>query len=141
MGAHWGNVGQSWGHIGVILGLSWGLGGVLASTLGLHHRTCSSNKESAYMIEMYKSLSPGPCRVKTLVFKKKMSSNIEITHFIEMPKSRSLCLCRGKTLARCHTSANRQAATDCKTNQKQHVFEDFRVRLKFEAKCPRAGSL
>ena len=64
-----------------------------------HHNACP--------IEVPKSLSLGPCAVKTLVFKKKMSSNIEITHFVEMPKSLSLGPCRGKTLAAHHTSAKR----------------------------------
>ena len=64
-----------------------------------HHNACP--------IEVPKSLSLGPCAVKTLVFKKKMSSNIEITHFVEMPKSLSLGPCRGKTLAVHHTSAKR----------------------------------
>ena len=64
-----------------------------------HHNACP--------IEVPKSLSLGPCAVKTLVFKKKMSSNIEITHFVEMPKSLSLGPCRGKTLAAQHTSAKR----------------------------------
>ena len=62
-----------------------------------HHNACP--------IEVPKSLSLGPCAVKTLVFKKKMSSNIEITHFVEMPKSLSFGPCRGKTLAAQHTRA------------------------------------
>ena len=64
-----------------------------------HHNACP--------IEVPKSLSLGPCAVKTLVFKKKMSSNIEITHFVEMPKSLSLGPCRGKTLAAQHTSVKK----------------------------------
>ena len=64
-----------------------------------HHNACP--------IEVPKSLSLGPCAVKTLVFKKKMSSNIEITHFVEMPKSLSLGPCRGKTLAAHHTSVKK----------------------------------
>ena len=68
-----------------------------APTLNAAPKHVRQTKQNTYLIEMRKSLSPGPCRARVPIRKTTVSSDIEFTHLIDMHKSLSLCPCRART--------------------------------------------
>ena len=112
-GPSWGHLGASrvilgpsWGHLGAILKPSWGLVGLLASTLELHHQTCSSNKKTHALLKCKNRSRSALVQRKRSSAKRRCHRAFK-PHFIEMPKSRSPYACAAKSLVGVNTNAKR----------------------------------